>query len=130
MQNHHNINAPCPIESESRLNEIIALADHLTQGPFDDYYPDLEDNIRFIQAVCKNLEMDSEKTHKIRKESLTQTIQLAEYLEIDVGNVLEIMAEANTQLAEMYFELERLYLDKTDIESKTDIAIRESRNPY
>jgi HD-like signal output (HDOD) protein len=129
MGNHHNINNPCPVECDARLNEIVSLADRLTQGPFDDYYPNLQDNIAFIQAVCKNLGMDSNTAHRIRKESLTQTIQLAEYLEIDVGNVLDIMIEANTQLAEMYFQIERIYLEKLNAVANAESPIKNRKNP-
>jgi HD-like signal output (HDOD) protein len=121
MNNHHDINAPCPVECDAQLNEIVSLADRLTQGPFDSYYPDLEQNIAFILAICRNLGLSSDTTHRIRMESLTQTIELADFLEIDVGNLREIMIQANRQMAEMYFRLENLYLETIKSSHKPEL---------
>jgi putative nucleotidyltransferase with HDIG domain len=114
IQNHHTIGGPCIVEDDSKLNDIIALADRLTSGPFDEYFPDIEDNIRFIYEIQKKLKLSSESTNKIRKISTRQALTLAEYLELDVGEIMDILAEANERMAELYFSLEKMYVEKQD----------------
>jgi hypothetical protein len=65
-----------------------------------------------IHKICGRLGVSSEIVNRIRKRSILESIQLAEYLELDVGDLIEILAEANDKLAELYYSLERIYLEK------------------
>lgn len=112
IQNHHTTGGPCIVEDDSKLNDIIALADRLTFGPFDEYFPDLEENIRVVYEIQETLNLSSEATNKIRKKSTRQALTLAEYLELDIGEIIDILAEANERMAELYFSLEKMYMEK------------------
>ncbi len=123
--NHHALNDQTMIPEEAILNNIVSLADRLTLGPFDNYHQDVESNIMFIQKACEKLQMEMEATNRIRKESLVQSIKLAEYLELDIGDIIDILTEANEQLAELYFSLERLYLEKAERQSFPGNVLKE-----
>jgi len=112
VKNHHSPNEPGVIADDITLNGIVALADRLTLGPFDEYFPDIEESVLFINALQQRLKLRSEETNRIRKESLSQSIMLAQYLELDVGDIIDILTEANDRLAQLYFWLEKLYLEK------------------
>ncbi len=116
VQNHHHLVTDIKAE-EAVLNNIISLADRMTNGPFENYYPDIEHNIEFIQSACRALNLDSDTVNRIRKDSILESIKLAEYLELDIGDILEILTEANDKLAELYFSLERLYLEKQKLQA-------------
>jgi putative nucleotidyltransferase with HDIG domain len=120
--NHHSIDAGIIIPDDAILNDIIALADRLSTEPFDEYYPDLEENIIFIQSAGKRLGLDSIEINRIRKESVMESIRLAEYLELDIGDVLEILTEANNKLAGLYFSLEKIYLEKQKLQEMINEA--------
>ena len=60
--------------------------------------------------------------NKIRKESIVQSIKLAQYLELDVGDLLEILSDANKKLAEMYISLEKIYLEKEELLKKSGVT--------
>lgn len=109
-QNHHDVEEPGLMPDDNTLNDIVALADRLTSEPLDNYYPDVEENIHFIAAIQGKLNLESEALNQIRKESFRQSIMLAEYLELDVGAIIDILTEANERLAELYFSLEQLYI--------------------
>jgi hypothetical protein len=83
-------------------------------GPFSSYRPDTRNNILFIREASSKLKLDHETVNKIRKDSIHQAINLAEYLELDIGEVFDILAEANEYLANLYFSVERLYLGNLD----------------
>jgi putative nucleotidyltransferase with HDIG domain len=125
-QCHHTIDTPEIIPEDSKLNDIVSLADRLTLGPFDNYYPDIEENIQFLSAAREKLNLSAEATNLIRKESIHQAIKLAEYLDLDVGEIIDIITQANEQLAELYFSLEKLYLKKTGSQVTSPVARPES----
>ena len=115
VQNHHDADNAGIIPDDSMLNNIVALADRLTLGPFNDYYPDIEQNIRFISDLSKYLNIRQDDLNKIREESIINSIKLAEYLELDVGDLIEILSDANKKLAEMYISLEKMYLERDNL---------------
>lgn len=112
VQNHHDCDNAGIIPEDSAFNNIIALADRITLGPFEDYYPDVEQNIEFIHEISKMLKIKEDDLNRIRKESIVQSIKLAQYLELEVGDLIDILSDANKKLAEMYISLERIYLEK------------------
>jgi putative nucleotidyltransferase with HDIG domain len=114
IQNHHTDNAPRIVEEDARLNDIILMADRLTSGPFDECYPDVEANIKLVYEIQKRMDLSPESTNKIRKTSTRQALSMAEYLELDVGEIIDILAEANERMAELYFSLEKMYLEKAN----------------
>jgi len=120
VQNHHDCDKAGIIPEDSTFNNIIALADRIALGPFEDYYPDVEKNIEFIQEISKKLNIKADTIDKIRKESIVQSIKLAQYLELDVGDLLEILSDANKKLGEMYLSVERMYLEKEELLKKAD----------
>jgi len=118
IQNHHSIEAPAVMPEDATLNTIIGLSDKLTIGPFDDYF-DVKTNIEQIRMACEKLDLSPDVTNQLRKDAIKQAIKLAEYLELDVGDIIEILTEANEKIAEIYFSLEELYLRNSPSGSKT-----------
>jgi len=118
VQNHHVTDNAGIIPEDSTLNNLVALSDRMTLGPFEGYYPDAEENIKFMRDVASRLKINSDELNKIRRESIVQSVKLAEYLELDTGDLLEIVIEANSKLAELYNSMEKIYLQKQDLERK------------
>jgi putative nucleotidyltransferase with HDIG domain len=114
--NHHALDSQAIIAEDATLNDIVALADRLSMGPFDDYFPDIEENLIFIQNACQRLKLDAAEANRIRKEAILESIKMAEYLELDIGDILEILTEANDRLAELYFSLEKIFMEKQKLQ--------------
>ncbi len=106
--NHHNIENESVFTEETTLNYIIALADRLSLGPIEEKQSDIDENIKFIKCVCDKLNLGYEKIDDIRRISLMQSIALAEYLDLDVSNILDMLSEASEQLAVMYNSVETM----------------------
>ena len=119
VQNHHDCDNAGIIPEDSTFNNVIALADRLTLGPFDNYYPEIEQNIEFIHEISKNLNIKEDDLNTIRKESIVKSIKLAQYLDLDVGDLIEILSDANKKLADMYISLEKIYLEKEELVKKS-----------
>jgi putative nucleotidyltransferase with HDIG domain len=130
VQNHHTTDNTGIIPEDSTLNNLVALADRMTLGPFEGYYPDAEENIMFMRDISSRLNIGSQELNKIRKESIVESVKLAEYLELDTGDLLEIVTEANSKLAELYMSMEKIYLQKRDLEQQlSGIAVETVAEP-
>lgn len=114
IKNHHNPEPPNIIPEDVTLNNIIGLADRIAMSPFEGYYPSIENDIKYIRATSKQLGLSSEATNTIRKTSLLQSIIMSEFLELDVGDLMEVVTEANSRLASMYLSIEKLIAEKEE----------------
>lgn len=125
VQNHHDFDNAGIIPEDSKFNNIIALADRLTLGPFEDYYPDIEQNIKTIQELAGSLNIKENDLNRIRRDSIVNSIKLAEYLGLEIGDLIETLSDANKKLAEMYISLERIYLEKEELVRQVDSKLAE-----
>jgi putative nucleotidyltransferase with HDIG domain len=124
IRNHHDPDCPGMAEEDIMLNNIVSFADRMTLGPFEAYYPGIEDNIKFTKKMRDRLDLSQGTIHRIRKESVNESIKLAEYLDLDVGDVVDILSEANEKLADMYFSLEDLFIEIAAIPGRGETAAR------
>lgn len=130
LENHHSINKAVIIAEDSRLNEIIALADRMAMEPFDKCFPNMDENFRFTCELEKKLGLTAEKASLIRKISIRRMLEMAKYLELDVGDIIAILSQVQERMAAMYVSMEKLYTaeltnrekDKTNKKSKSMVA--------
>ncbi len=118
--NHHNPDPPDIVPEDTTLNNIVALADRIAMAPIDGYHPSIENDIMFIRATSKKLNLPAEAANRIRKTSLLQSIILCEFLELDIGDMMEVVTEANNRLAEMYFSLEQIIIERDALSRETE----------
>ncbi len=118
IKHHHDITSPAIIPDDDILNAIIAAADHIALGPFDHYTSGVEDDIMFIQTARRKIDLNHEALKNVRKKSLIQSIELADYLELDAGDIIEVLADANDRLADLYFSLEQILIEKNALENR------------
>ena len=89
-------------------------------APIDGYHPSIENDIKFIRATSKKLNLPAEAANRIRKTSLLQSIIMCEFLELDIGDMMEVVTEANNRLAEMYFSLEQIIIERDALSRETE----------
>jgi putative nucleotidyltransferase with HDIG domain len=125
IQNHHESCDTGIIEEDSSLNYVIALADRTTMGPFEENHANLEDHIELVQTISEKLNLSNQSLNEIRRESIVQSIKLSHYLDLDIGDVIDIVADANNKLAELYCSMERLYSEKQDLLKRLENPVSE-----
>ncbi|UCD17843.1 MAG: HDOD domain-containing protein [Candidatus Zixiibacteriota bacterium] len=122
IRNHHDINSPAIIHIDAMLNDIIATADRIALGPFDYSSSGVEEDILFTRKACAKLKMKSRVVNQIRKSSLMQSIELAKYLELDAGDIIDILADASNRLADLYYSLEQALVEESAMEEEVKSA--------
>ncbi len=120
IMHHHDPEPPDIIPEDTTLNNIVALADRIAMAPVDGYHPSIENDIKFIRATSKKLNLPAEAANRIRKTSLLQSIIMCEFLELDFGDLMEVVTEANNRLAEMYFSLELVMVERDVLSRELD----------
>jgi len=118
VRQHHTVDTARVIDDEAFLNDLVAVADRLTLGPFEGYYPDPEENIQCIHSIAARLKIGLEDLSRIRKDAIKESIDMSKYLELDTGDLIDILADANGKLAEMFISLEKVYLKKCELEER------------
>jgi len=112
VENHHNTDKPGIVPDDNELNEIVALADRMAMEPLDGYYPNIEENIKFTCNLEHKLKIDSEKLAQIRKNSVLKMFEMAENLELDIGEMHAILSQMQDRMAALYMSMEKIYTRK------------------
>jgi len=108
------------------LCNIVSLADRIALGPFEYYHASIEEDIRDIKTLCGRMKLSTADANRIRKASLLQSIILSEHLELDTGEVMEVLTVANSRLADMYLSLEKIIRERDQLLNEAEKIIKES----
>nr|MBN2278528.1 HDOD domain-containing protein [candidate division Zixibacteria bacterium] len=122
VRNHHNSEDTSTNPTEEKLCDIVSLADRLAVGSLEIFQTDIARLAREIKSMARNLKLDHTETGKIRRDSLSRSLEMAAYLELDVGDVIEIISDANAYLADLYFGLEQTYLEMQGYYENTEVS--------
>jgi len=109
IRDHHRAFDIVEPNPDARLVNIVALASRL--GKFSAHghvftgKRDVENKI----ALIRSLGLSSEVLTEIEKEAVTNFMETASFLEIEVGTPLELAQKANELMNDMFGQLELLY---------------------
>ena len=70
------------------------------------------------KVIIKNLKLSNEDYEYVNSNLLGETLKVAEFLEVDIGNPLELLDRANQQLYKLYLSMEKLYREKEQMRDK------------
>jgi len=127
---HHCYN---DLENEDTLSLIVKLADLLASDKFSGFEINLEVRLESINRVSKALQLTKEQVDEISFSLLPKTVEAAEYLGIDIGDVEEMLTNANKEIWKTYLIIENLFkerqeLSKSLLEQERERGSIETRN--
>jgi len=112
-------------ENENPLYEnIVSLAVLLAGDRFSGYDMGLEDRLRAIKAVSAQLSLSKDQVDEISSSLLARTVDVAEYLKIDIGNLEEMLVKANQEIWKSYLTMENLFKERSELSAN---LLREER---
>ncbi|MDH4157459.1 MAG: HDOD domain-containing protein, partial [candidate division Zixibacteria bacterium] len=112
IRNHHDYYAA---DAGSDLSQVVKLASLLSNDKFSGYELSLEERLESIGAVSKSLSLSKSKVDEISFSLLPQTIEVAQYLGIDIGDVEEMLVEANQEIWKTYLVIENLFKERQEL---------------
>jgi len=112
VSNHHY---PGRISADQQLEGIVALAVLMTGDKFSGYETGLEERLRAITEVSNQLGLSKEQVDEISSSILSRTIDVAEYLGVDIGNIEDMLVKANQEIWKSYLTIENLFKERQEL---------------
>jgi len=108
---------------------IVRLATLMVDQSAVGHAIDLETRLPAIVSAGEALGLDKEQVNAVSVGLLPATVAVAEYLEIDIGSIEDILARANSEIWRAYFMIENLFRERQDLSGKL-LEQERSRGAY
>jgi HD-like signal output (HDOD) protein len=109
---HHE--RPNAREGNSLAN-IVRMAVLLTNDRFSGFEPCLETRLSLISQASKALGLSKDEADQVSSQVLAGTIEMAEYLGLDIGNIEEMLVSANQEIWKSYLIIENLFKERQEL---------------
>ncbi len=109
---HHSV---VTAERADLLQRIVGLATVLAEDRFSGWELGLEDRLRAINILSSQLSLDKETVDDISASLLSRTVDVAEYLGVDIGDIEDILAQANREIWSSYLAMENLFKERQEL---------------
>ncbi len=106
------------IRPDDTLTNVLALASALTTESIDNYVVDMESRAKRIHQLTANLQIDESDIGDLLNEMISKTLDTAEYLEVDIGSMEEMLGRANQRLWRSFLMIENLFKDRQEMSKK------------
>jgi len=105
---HHEIFDQGSKAGEKRLAQIINLSNHISRFRVYCMPPPESKLLENKDIIAANLELSQTALAKVSQEIISEVIKESGYLEIEIGNLEELLQEANELLFKQYLNVENL----------------------
>jgi signal transduction histidine kinase len=119
--NHHRHGAD---NDEPLYQNIVSMAVLLAGDQFSGYEPSLEERLRMINTASEALGLSKEQVDEISSSLLARTVDVADYLKIDIGNLEDMLVRANQEIWKSYLTMENLFKERSELSAN---LLREER---
>lgn len=109
---HHKI--PDKIGEVSIVN-IVQLSELISKSAIDNRPKHLEERLEAVSRLSKLMNMDREKIDDISFSLLNETIKMAEYIGVDIGDPTDVLTRANKELFNSYMTIENLFRERQEL---------------
>jgi two-component system cell cycle response regulator len=118
LANHHNTPEHGKIEENNVLWKIVALANLISKNALENANDYKVEDFASKDAFLQALKLSANSFHKIFSTVGDEVVKAAEYLEVEIGNPLELLQKANQDLYKIYLTVERLLKENQEMQAK------------
>jgi HD-like signal output (HDOD) protein len=115
IRDHH---APGTDTESNPIPGIVRLATLMVDQSPTGHALDLETRLAAITAAAQSLGLAKEQVDEVSLSLMSATLSMAQYLEVDIGNVEEILSRANKEIWRTYFMVENLFKERQELTRK------------
>ncbi|MCD6250496.1 MAG: HDOD domain-containing protein [candidate division Zixibacteria bacterium] len=112
---HHN---DVKNDKSDPIAGIVQLATLMVDQSVEGQVIDLETRLPAITSAGEALGLDREQLNAVSVGLLPATVAIANYLEIDIGSIEDILARANGEIWRAYFMIENLFRERQELSRK------------
>jgi len=113
------------LKPEDTLQNCVRLAVVLSKDEFSGFTPSIEERINTRQVLAGLLGLTAESIDEVSGAILSVTIEAARYLDIDIGDIDEILISANREIWKSYLTIENLFKDRQELSRQLLLQERE-----
>ncbi len=115
IASHHNMSE---IDQSDKLSNCVKLAALLTVDNFTGYQQPLEERLAQIGQVSEALSLSKSEVDEVCFSLLAGSVEMAEYLGVDVGDYETILIKANQEIWSSYLTIENLFKERQELSQK------------
>ncbi len=115
IRDHHML---ADLSEKDPLTNVIRLATLLSNDQYSGFESQTMDRIDKINKVSEVLGISKDKVNEITFTLLPKTIDMAEYLGVDIGNINEMLTSANEEIWKSYLTIENLFKERSELSQK------------
>ena len=112
IRDHHGTE---PEDSHNPIPRIVRLATLMVDQSVTGHSMDLETRLTELGVSADSLGLPKEKVDVISTSLMAATLATAEYLEVDIGDIENILARANKEIWRTYFMVENLFRERQEL---------------
>lgn len=102
-------------ESQGQLPAIVQLAAALTDDKYSGYSTAIEQRLTKINKLAEQQSLSRQDVQEISLSVISGTVEMAEYLGIDIGSVEDILTKANQEIWRSYLTIENLFKERREL---------------
>lgn len=121
IRGHHEF---VNLKTKTSMPNIIRLATVLVEDPIGGYAADLEERVTNVTRAREALRLSREQVDEITASMTSDAFDVAKYLNIDIGDVEEILVRANKEIWKTYLMVEHLFKERQELSAQ---LLREER---
>lgn len=119
---HHSYHGS---KSETILQNCVRLAVVLSNDEFSGFKGSIEQRINARKILADLLGLSDEDVDEVSGTILSVTIDAAGYLDIDIGDIDEILISANREIWKSYLTIENLFKERQELSRQLLLQERE-----
>jgi signal transduction histidine kinase len=112
------------LKKNASMPNIIRLATVLVEDPIGGYAADLEERVTNVTRTREALGLSRDQVDDITASMTSDAFDVAKYLDIDIGNVEELLIRANKEIWKTYLMVEHLFKERQELSAQ---LLREER---
>ncbi|MDZ4723092.1 MAG: HDOD domain-containing protein [candidate division Zixibacteria bacterium] len=115
IRDHHS---PLTLTNKVPVSNFIALACLMTNDSIGGYVADMENRSLKIERLGDNIGVTHARLTELSNSFVTCTMSVAEYLDIDIGSIEEMLVRSNRELWQTYLMVENLFKERQELSQK------------
>lgn len=126
IEYHHLLEGQSSLDSIDSLALLTALSNNLARNDIEYGHNNLEYKIININKLSNILGISREKLDKLRSHIIDQFLVSASNFDMDIGDPMELLSQANAELCKIYLTVENLFRERQELSRKLLIEERHS----
>jgi signal transduction histidine kinase len=106
------------MKKDETFTNVIRLATLLAHNDTMGYINDLEERLSRINQLTDLLDLNKEQVDEISSSLLAETVNVARYLGIDIGDIEDMLIKANKEIWHTYLMVENLFKERQELSRK------------